>query len=208
MLLWAHITSGALALLCGALALVFKKGSVAHRRSGQVFFVSMLLCGTSALWMAIRTHHAFLLVIGVFSLYLTLAGFNALRVLKSDSARKFGHGLSAVMALGIAAFLYIAVRSLQQGNPAGATVLLVFAAVAGFLVWQDHTVLRSRTPQGPITLHIGRMVGAWISAFTAFLVVNGTMQPPILNWLLPTVIGVPVIVFWIGKKTAGSPRHR
>lgn len=199
--MWVHIGAGAFALVSGALALLVKKGSVLHKRVGVVFFVSMLLCGTASLVLAFMSDKDFLLVVGVFSLYLTLAGFNALRVLRSSAARVSGQLLSATMALGVAGFIVLGIDSLQQSNTTGGVVLLVFAALAGFLVWQDYQFFRFNR-YNPLTLHIGRMVGAWIAAFSAFLVVNGTLQPPLLNWLLPTAIGVPVIVFWIRKKAA------
>ena len=37
--------------------------------------------------------------------------------------------------------------------------------------------------------HIGRMTGAYIAAFTAFLVINNTFLPQVLAWSLPGIIG-------------------
>ena len=37
--------------------------------------------------------------------------------------------------------------------------------------------------------HIGRMTGAYIAAFTAFIVVNNTFLPDVLAWSLPGILG-------------------
>lgn len=43
------------------------------------------------------------------------------------------------------------------------------------------------------------MVGAYIASFTAFIVVNYTLIPNLVAWLLPTVNIVPLIIYWIKK---------
>jgi len=46
------------------------------------------------------------------------------------------------------------------------------------------------------------MLGAYISTFTAFLVVNIQSENyAYLIWLMPTFIGTPLIVFWTMKYT-------
>ena len=40
---WAHISMGVVGIASGAAAMSLRKGSVLHRRSGNVFFVSMLI---------------------------------------------------------------------------------------------------------------------------------------------------------------------
>lgn len=47
-MLFIHVAAGGLAIVLGALALVVKKGGVAHRRSGLWFVWAMLAMGTSA----------------------------------------------------------------------------------------------------------------------------------------------------------------
>jgi uncharacterized membrane protein len=43
-----HIAAGALAMILGAVALLARKGSTLHRRSGQLFVCSMLIMGITA----------------------------------------------------------------------------------------------------------------------------------------------------------------
>lgn len=199
-MLYLHIITGSVALLTGLLALVLRKGSVAHKRMGDMFFGAMLLCSGAGLWLALNGGNQFLLVIAVFSLYLTLAGFSALFVLKSPVARILGQLLASVMAFGVVGFVVLASDAFQNGNVLAGFLLTLFGALAGFLVVQDYRFFRHG--RGSVmSQHIGRMVGAWIAALSAFLVVNQTLQPPVLNWVAPLVIGVPMIVFWIRRFT-------
>ena len=48
MLLQIHIVAGALAMILGAVALLARKGAKVHRRSGQLFVLSMLTMGITA----------------------------------------------------------------------------------------------------------------------------------------------------------------
>jgi hypothetical protein len=52
-LLLLHICSGVLAVLSGAAAIVFPKGSPRHRQSGNVFVVSMLTLAATGVYLAI-----------------------------------------------------------------------------------------------------------------------------------------------------------
>lgn len=40
------------------------------------------------------------------------------------------------------------------------------------------------------------MVGSYIASVTAFLVVNIEFLPPVLIWLAPTAVLVPLILVW------------
>jgi hypothetical protein len=70
-----HIASGLLALLAGALALIATTGSPLHRRSGQVFALSMLLMTGSAIVIAVWLRpNVGNLIAGSPTLYLVLTG--------------------------------------------------------------------------------------------------------------------------------------
>ena len=50
--------------------------------------------------------------------------------------------------------------------------------------------------------HIGNMLGGYIATSTAFMVtINGKFEimDPFLGFALPSMIGVPLIVYWIKK---------
>ena len=51
---------------------------------------------------------------------------------------------------------------------------------------------------------MGNMLGAYIATVSAFSVVNFTVLPPIVRWLWPTAVGVPLIILWIRHDRRGS----
>lgn len=76
-LLVLHIIAGSTALICGLLAIISAKGGVLHRRSGRVFFWSMVAVSLSALFIASIHSNVFLFQIGLFSLYMVHGGSRA-----------------------------------------------------------------------------------------------------------------------------------
>jgi len=50
-----------------------------------------------------------------------------------------------------------------------------------------------------LVTHLQRMIGAYIASLTAFLVVNNTILPGVIAWLLPSVLLVPFIMAWSKK---------
>jgi len=50
-----------------------------------------------------------------------------------------------------------------------------------------------------LTTHIQRMMGSYIASVTAFLVVNNEILPPVIVWLLPTLVIAPLITIWTRK---------
>jgi len=58
-----------------------------------------------------------------------------------------------------------------------------------------------------LKIHLGKMIGAYISATTAFVVVN-EFFPSIYGWFIPGIVGGLFITYWIrklnDKKTVGN----
>jgi uncharacterized membrane protein len=197
-----HIGGGALALVCGPLAMAVTKGMRVHRFAGRVFVGAMLTVAVTAFYLSVVKPNPFLFVVAGFSMYMAGSGFRLAR-----ARRKTGAPIAmldwllttamAVFALGMFAY---GGTLLSRSNAMG-TVLLVFAAVAGLFVVQDVRYYRTMNGLGNarLRLHIGRMIGATISAYTAFLVVNNTVLPGLVAWLGPTVLGVPFMVYWSAK---------
>jgi phosphatidylglycerophosphate synthase len=93
---------------------------------------------------------------------------------------------------------------------AGNLVLMVFGCISVLLVSGDirHFVaLRGTRPVPPtawLRRHIGFMMGAYIATFTAFLVTNGPSGYGLSVWLGPTLVGVPLLLYW-GRKYSRKP---
>lgn len=188
-LLVIHIIGGATALLSGTLAMVLRKGGPWHITVGRTFGSAMLICSVAGMLLAQQINSQFLAVVGVFSLYLTGSGWLALRVPRNEKLRPMAYGLALVMLLTAGVFIGSGVSRFAHGG----FIQVVFGGIGLFLAVQDFRAYRYRKGH-PVRLHIGRMVGAWIAALSAFLVVNHVFGIPWLNWLLPTLVGVPFII--------------
>lgn len=198
-----HITAGMLALLCGLLAMLLKKGGRPHKISGKIYFWSMSVVFVTAVIMSLYHEIPFLLMVAVFSFYGAVTGYRVLYW-----ARKNGKGVqwfdwvaSSFNAVFCTALLVYGIMKLQEGNTSFGIIAIVFASfgVAGSL--RDIRSFRMKTiqPGFRITSHIGNMIGAYIATVTAFVVTNITGVPAIILWLGPTVLFLPVIIYWQRK---------
>jgi len=191
-LLIAHIVLGAIALIAGGVAAFSKKGNNFHRKSGKIFAVSMLLCALAAIALSTLKPNPFLFGIGLFTIYLVGSGwiwsFRTRQKLKESVAKYIG-----IFGLFAAAYLLFISFS---GNGVN-VVSAVFGSL--MLVLSSTDIFRKLPPHKNMARHGGRMGGAYIAAFTAFLVVNIDFLPPLMVWLLPTAIGTPLIIIGIGR---------
>ena len=198
-----HAIAGSVALLSGSIAIVARKGRPWHMRSGLFFYWGMIVTGITALIVTCLPGHEsyFLFTIGVFSLYLAISGRESLRfkTLSDVSQLKKHKILSAVMVLFGVIMITMAVSKLLSGNQMG-VVLGVFGLIGLFLAIQDFRSFRDldKLRKNWLLGHIGKIVGAYIAAMTAFIVVNDVF-PPLVNWLLPTVPGTIYSIYWSRK---------
>jgi uncharacterized membrane protein len=191
LLLILHMLSGGLALVLGSTILFLKKGNSTHRTNGKIFFYTMLLAAISAIGLSLSKYNPFLLSIAIFSAYMTLEGKDSIRN-KTFNTTKSKY-LIWITALINGMFMLI------SGN----LILLVFGIISTFLIAQDLYLFFYIRKRGKIESrhflerHIGMMMGSFISTFTAFLVVNfNSFEPNWIIWLLPTIVGVPLLIYW------------
>jgi uncharacterized membrane protein YobD (UPF0266 family) len=102
----------------------------------------------------------------------------------------------------IAAIVFITIGTFRiiDGDTFG-IVLIVFGMIGLLFVNNDIKAFRGRSKEKNfgLMIHIQRMMGAFIASLTAFLVVNNTVLPNVVAWLLPTLCLVPLIVYWIRR---------
>lgn len=195
--LGVHILAGVLALVSGLVAMATRKGGQRHNQAGKVYVLSMGVVVTTAVPLAVWAADWFLLAIAVFSGYLVFAGYRVItrrRARLTDATRTdwVGHG-TMVAAGGV----MVGVGGWQSatGESGLAPVLVVFGAIGILLAGRSLAEFREspdeRTPW--FGKHIPYMGGAYIATVTATVTVNLTMLPPLVRWLGPTAIGVPLI---------------
>ncbi len=202
-LIWLHAGTGGIALLFGMIALVSKKGGSNHKKSGKVFYYSMLFSAIVALIISLNPDkkNYFLFIIGIFSTYLLLSGFRALKFkkIKSDTNLLIDKMISYGMLTGaIVMIIWSFLPLIKQGNIQ--IVLLVFGLIGFSLSIRDVRFFKNRTKlkEAWLRIHVGNMVGGYIAAFTAFIVVNQFI-PALFGWIGPTLIGSLYITYWMTK---------
>ncbi|RYD58408.1 MAG: hypothetical protein EOP56_05705 [Sphingobacteriales bacterium] len=215
MLLLLHIVAGTASLASGIFAMMARKSKGSHTLAGTWFYVAMYTVGATALIMSLLKWNPFLFSVGVFSLYLTWSGKQAIFYwrLTEQHKPKLAEKLP-VLAAFIMAAIMILVPGWQMIAGAGrmSPVSMVFGSIMLFGTIRDFTVFRKHPYFAPrnkdwLLKHIGTMGGAYISAVTAFLVINVKGVPFWLPWLLPTVVGSALISFTIRKWTIKLTKH-
>lgn len=198
-LLFLHIIAGTIALVSGGISFSVRKGKGWHTRSGSFFYFAMLAVGATALIMCLLKFNPFLFIVGLFSLYMTITGFRSSKLRNQKpgiTAQAFDWLVWALCLIGLAIFLFLSRQTTASGL---APVLWAFSLILAFMLFSDFKAFQS--PEGlnkgkVLKKHISRMGGAYIAAFTAFLVTNIQTEPVYFAWLLPTALGIPAIIYF------------
>ena len=194
-LLLIHILAGTIALLCAAMAVSSEKGKKLHVLSGRTYFWCMVAIFLTAIPMSIITSNIFLFLIAFFSFYLAFAGIRFARNRKGIATTSDWIAVGLMILSGVGMWTLAAI--LFMNNNSMYIPLLVFGGFAIVLGYGDFKSHKNKTAIGKerIGKHLQNMIGGTIAVITAVLVVNVTIEPVWVWWILPTVLIVPVI-FW------------
>ena len=197
-LIYVHAGFGGLALLAGAVSLIATKGSKGHKKSGLVFYYSMLTSACMALVISFLPQHesAFLFSIGLFSSYFILMGYRARNFKQKSYDTKIERLMALTMMVVCVAMIGYPIVVLSEIN----TILLVFGLFGLFISFRDYYLFKQadRLRKRWLKMHLGNMIGGYISASTAFVVVNNIF-PGISGWFIPGIFGGLYIMYWMNK---------
>jgi len=148
-----------------------------------------------------KHENLFLFLIGIFTIYMVLAGNRALTFksktkIKADLVDKLVSGIMLLASIGM---LTIGIIGMIQ-HIDNSILYVFFGGFGAFMTLKDFQTFRNFTEKKNAWLisHLGRMVGALISSVTAFLVA-GLHIGTTLVWILPTILGTAYIVYWNRK---------
>ena len=195
-----HILGGSIGLLSGTLLMILPKGNLMHKKVGMFFFLGMCIAGLVSLALALLHPNRFLFLIGVFTLYMTIAGKQYLSFQNPNhQAKWFNWLLTIIMLCFGATLIFLGIRILSNDSFAG--VYLSFGFISLNFVRMDYYNFKklNTKPNFALTGHLQRMCGAYIASLTAFLVVNVKFIPSLVVWLLPTLVITPLIFLWSKK---------
>jgi len=176
-MLIVHIAGGVIAVLTGFTALVVRKGSRLHRRTGDVFVISMLFMASAGAYIALRKSQPFNVFAGTLTFYLVATA--ALVVMRKP--KQNGRLEIAFMLVALAAGITAIVLALQAHKKGSVIGYSVFAAIALLSAAGDIRMLVRGGVAGAQRLvrHIWRMGFALFVAAGSFFL--GTAGDPVMR---------------------------
>ena len=197
-LIFIHAGFGGIALLAGFISMIAKKGGQVHKKSGLVFYYSMIISAVVAMFVAFMPNHQspFLFAIGIFSMYFVITGKRALKFKHKNPNLLPDKWIARIMIISGILMILLPIVVSKTIN----IVLCVFAVVG--IVFSVKDLILYKNPEklkkSWLKLHLGKMIGAYIAATTAFVVVN-QFFPSIYGWFIPGIVGGFFIMYWIRK---------
>lgn len=202
-LIYIHAFFGGLGLIAGVISILVRKGGKVHKLWGKIFSVGMITSSLLSLIVASFPGHEnmFLFLIGIFTIYMVLAGKRALtlKVSIKSKADALDKSISYIMfAIAVLMMIFGTICLLKDNNLW--TLYFFFGSIGLLMTYRDFKAFKEFTTNNKVAIvsHIGRMVGAFITSVTAFIVA-GLSISNLVVWLLPTLLGIPYIIFWTRK---------
>ena len=199
-----HAAAGGLALLVAPLAMLVSKGGAWHRRWGRIYFFSMIaVCATAIFLAIVHPDNFWLALVSVFSFHLVASGYRVLYLKKLHEGLKplavdlWLHGVAGVINGGL---LIWGLSHLLMGQKDTKAILFsVFGLIGSLMVFTNlqRFYKRKHDKREWFFGHISGMLGGYVATVSAFSAVNLSMIRPVwLQWLWPTLVGVPLIALW------------
>lgn len=192
-----HIAGGTTSLLLGIIVLSLKKGDKRHKWLGNIYFYAMLIVSIVAIPMSYLHPNYFLFIVAIFTIYMLLTGYRYLSKKKIQDVSYIDWLLTGSILVFGFAFIGFGIYHIVQQDYFG-IVLLVFGTICLLFAKKDYENFKGKSniKNYWLTGHIQRMMGSYIASTTAFLVVNNTVIPNIIAWLIPTFLIAPLITRW------------
>ena len=208
-LLIIHVAAGVISLVTGLISILSLKGSKVHKKSGKIYFYSMTIVFVTAIIIASYRFNRFLFLIAFLSYYSVFAGVRKLRLknLHKNQKPKW-YDWTAGIINGIANLFFIGLGiyySIENGFFSGGTLLSVGFGIGGLLISYVNLkpfIIKPNKSYHWYLSHIGNMFGGYIATSTAFLstlISKYEIMNPFLGFALPSIIGVPLLIYWMNK---------
>jgi hypothetical protein len=194
-----HIFCGTIVLVVAPAALIARKGGRWHRRWGTAFMLAMSGVLFTAGFMWQPKGHIFLFALSLVSAYFI---FNGYRIV-ARRRRRWGDPLDdgvdlAAAAATVAAGVWLLLIALRAGDDLMRSLAPILAGLGvvaiAFAVNDVRGVVGPRNRIGWLIAHFSAMIAAYISAVTAFIVINAHGVPMEVRWVVPIAVGTLVII--------------
>ena len=197
---YSHVMAGTISLVAAPIALAVVKGGKAHRLWGRIFFWTMTWICITAIVISIYKSIPFLLMLSVLSYFLVVAAYRTLFFKTFPRAIKWYDWLYSIISGGF--MLYFIVWGIYMAGTTSLAIayLSLMFGLGGLYLVTKNTLGFIRPPKKKhdwLFRHIGYMTGGYIASVTAFSANVLYFMPGLLQWIWPSLIGVPLIIYWI-----------
>lgn len=200
-----HVSAGTVAMLAGALAIAFRKGSRGHRRAGNVFVICMLSVSALGSYLGFMKGEIDNFTGGIFAFYLVATAWATAKRGENES-RKLDW-IAPPIALAFAAINFVwgvevvrAQTAVKNQSSVGAYVF--FGTLALLCAAGDVRMLLRHGLSGTQRLvrHLWRMCFGWFIATISFFLGQQQVFPPWLrgSYVLVVLAFLPLafLIFW------------
>jgi hypothetical protein len=175
-----------------------RKGGRWHRRTGRAFMFAMSIVLFTAGFMWQPKGHLFLLALALVSAYLVFNGFRLVLRRRRRRADALDDGIDiAAAGMTVACGVWLLTISASAKGELMRSLAPIMAGLGimavAFALNDVRGVLGPRSRAGWLIAHFSAMIAAYISAVTAFIVINAHGVPMQLRWIVPIGIGTLVI---------------
>ena len=197
-LLYLHILAGFISLAIAYVLLFIKKGNKRHKKLGMIYVYGMTTIFVTAIPLSLLGEfNPFLFVIAIFSFYLAFSGYRQGR--DRNGAREQIDKVLGVFITATSILFYSMAMSLYLIEDSMWITSVVFGSIALGMGINDFR--RMKIDERPdfydrTNLHLNLMLAGTIATTTAFIVTLNPFSIDWLNWVAPTIVGTPIIIYF------------
>ena len=203
-LLYLHILAGFISLAIAYVLLFIKKGNKRHKKLGMIYVYGMTTIFVTAIPLSLLGEfNPFLFVIAIFSFYLAFSGYRQGR--DRNGAREQIDKVLGVFITATSILFYSMAVSLYLIEDSMWITSVIFGSIA--LVFSINDFRRMKIVERPnfydkTNLHLNLMLAGTIATTTAFIVTIEPLSTLWLNWVSPTIVGTPIIIYFSKRELA------
>jgi uncharacterized membrane protein len=203
-LLYLHILAGFISLAIAYILLFIKKGNKRHKKLGMIYVYGMTTIFLTAIPLSLLGEfNPFLFVIAIFSFYLAFSGYRQGR--DRNGAREQIDKVLGVFITATSILFYSMAVSLYLIEDSMWITSVVFGSIALGMGINDFR--RMKIDERPdfydrTNLHLNLMLAGTIATTTAFIVTLNPFSIDWLNWVAPTTVGTPIIIYFSRRELA------
>ncbi len=203
-LLYLHILAGFISLAIAYILLFIKKGNKRHKKLGMIYVYGMTTIFLTAIPLSLLGEfNPFLFVIAIFSFYLAFSGYRQGR--DRNGAREQIDKVLGVFITATSILFYSMAVSLYLIEDSMWITSVVFGSIAlgmGINDFRRMKIVERPDFYDRTNLHLNLMLAGTIATTTAFIVTLNPFSIDWLNWVAPTIVGTPIIIYFSRRELA------